>query len=103
MAPPGFTDHPIELEARGIPLNSRQLEPPKKRRSACDHGLMTGIRTRQRQRHHRVQVAIRAERGEHDLHAAMLSDGDGPCRARLDKLRNQAAIMSHAHVAAITR
>jgi hypothetical protein len=37
---------------------------------------MPGIRQRQRQRHHRVQVPVRAKRGEHDLHPAMLSDGD---------------------------
>lgn len=44
MAPSGFLNRRVQLEVLRIPANSRQWQPPKKRRSACDHRLMTGIR-----------------------------------------------------------
>ena len=84
MASSGFLDRPVQLEVRRIPGNSRQRQPSEKRLAGGNHYLMTGIRTGQRERHHRVQVPVRAERREHDLHVAMLSDGDAARRTRLD-------------------
>ena len=55
---------------------------------------MTGIGTGKCQRHHRVEVPVRAERGDHDLHVVMVSDSATVVSHRVSVLHYQAAIAS---------
>ena len=69
VPPSGFANHPVELEVLGITGHGGQRQPLQERLAGRDHHLMIGFGTGKCQRHHRIQVTVRAERGEHDLHA----------------------------------
>jgi hypothetical protein len=61
MATHGLLDRPVELEGVRIPGDSGQRQPTKKRLSGGYDYLVTGVGTGERQRHHRIEMSVRAE------------------------------------------